>query len=104
MDVDAALARGLEESGRQQQAIGGHDHCVGADGAQPFDQRLLAQARRLQHLESVLERQTLHRRCDAALPAASGPVGLRQYEGDAMAGLEEPRERLRGEGRRAGEN
>ena len=104
MDVDAALTRALEESGRQQQAIGSHHHCVGANGAQPFDQRLVAQARRLQHLEAVLDSQILHRRRDAVLPAARGPVGLRQYEGNAMTCLKEPRERLRGEGRRAGED
>jgi hypothetical protein len=60
------------------------------DGAQLVDNRGLAQALRLAHLQAALEREALHRARARTQAAAGGPVGLREDQGDVVTGLEQP--------------
>ena len=105
MDVQRALRRGLEQRRRQEQAVGGDDQRVRLRGHAPRSASCgVLSAQRLEHGEPALRREMLDRARRRSHAAAGRPVGLRQNERDVVAGVQQARQRARGELGRAGED
>jgi hypothetical protein len=89
MNVHGAQARRPERARRQQQAVGGDHHDVGARPLQHPEGLVGFQAVRLEDLEIPRKRELLDRAGCGLQAAAGGPVRLRQHQRDFVAGRQQ---------------
>ncbi len=85
MHVDHPEARHVQQVVRQQPAVRGDDAQVQVERAELREPLRILEPHRLHHGNARGLRHDLHRALLHTLPAAPGPVGLRDHGDDLMA-------------------
>ena len=104
MNIDTAVGRHVEYGLRQDEAIGGDDHRLGARSADSLLHKGISQCRRLKYLEPRRVGQFLDRRGSQSHPAPGGPIRLRQHQHHLVASSQDLPQGQRSEFRRTRED
>ena len=104
MNVETASSRNVEHCLRQNQAVSSNDHDVGLQRFELGHSIGVAQGRRLQHRDVLLERVVLDRARRQFLAAAGRTIGLRQHGARLVRGGDQRLKRRYGKVRCSGEN
>ena len=84
MDIQATLARQLENRGRQQKTVGDDDHDIRRESGDRIPRSAILQRRRLQDGKTERERALLDRTRGEALPATAAAIRLRADGDETM--------------------